>query len=215
MTPYFFSKRYMEFLDQNYPSGSLDTMQMDLLPQTHAREVQHRALFASFPKRTFVLVADSTDASVMTLFPKLLMEYPSIICVLLRNTTATDPSHPRSLDMARFKDLDRSRFFFFNQPEDIAGLDLANGECVNKTAFPGAGDPNLNVKGGGFRDVWGAIQHSFHCYFWTGDENKGECKLPGQQWENGLWSSGYRIQSMPIVWIVLVSVLLVAFGEFL
>jgi len=54
-------------------------------------------------------------------------------CILLRNTSTTDSGDHFPYDTSGFEGLPNSSYFFFNVPDDIKGLDIANGQCVNKS----------------------------------------------------------------------------------
>ena len=61
-------------------------------------------------------------------------EYPGQVqCIFLRNTSSTDPSDKFPYDTSGFQGLNQSQYMFFNVPDDLANLDIANGNCWNTT----------------------------------------------------------------------------------
>lgn len=70
----------------------------------------------------------------MSDYPQLAHDYPSQVqCILLRNTSATDESNKFPYNTKSFKGLDEKMYMFFRVPDDLSGLDIANGECRNQT----------------------------------------------------------------------------------
>jgi hypothetical protein len=60
-------------------------------------------------------------------------DYPGQVCIWLRNTTATDPEDKFPYDTSNFQNVSQSDYMFFLVPDDLTNLDIANGECYNKT----------------------------------------------------------------------------------
>jgi len=59
-------------------------------------------------------------------------QYPGQVqCIFLRNTSSTDPSDKFPYNTAGFQGLNQSQYMFFNIPDDLANLDIANGNCWN------------------------------------------------------------------------------------
>lgn len=59
-------------------------------------------------------------------------EYPGqVLCIFLRNTSSTDPSDNFPYNTAGFQNLSQSQYMFFNVPDDLTNLDIANGHCYN------------------------------------------------------------------------------------
>jgi hypothetical protein len=91
-------------------------------------------VFETFPERKFILVADTSNSDVMRDYPKMATEFPGQVqCIFLRNTSATDSGDKFPYDTSGFKDLDKSKYMFFLNADDLTNLDIANGECLNKT----------------------------------------------------------------------------------
>jgi hypothetical protein len=67
-------------------------------------------------------------------YPKMATEFPGQVqCIWLRNTSATDPGDKFPYDTSGFKSLNQSNYMFFLHSDDLANLDIANGECYNKS----------------------------------------------------------------------------------
>lgn len=83
-------------------------------------------------------------------YPALVGEYPGQVqCILLRNTSATDPTDRFPYDTKGFQGVDDNLFMFFKvsvghpsphslslskvRQDDLANLDLAAGHCRNTT----------------------------------------------------------------------------------
>ncbi|KAG8718169.1 hypothetical protein FRC09_013065 [Ceratobasidium sp. 395] len=134
-TPIKLARPYMSFIYGRYPLGSFDVRPLNLttLDQTFSiRRVNLQRVFETFPYRKFVLLADTSNQDVMKQYPAMAKEFPGRVqCILLRNTSATDPSDYFPYDTSGFKDLDNSTYMFFRTPDDIAGLNFTNGDCRN------------------------------------------------------------------------------------
>jgi hypothetical protein len=60
--------------------------------------------------------------------------YPDQVqCIFLRNTTATDSGDRFPYDTSGFKNLNQEKYMFFLNPDDLSGLDIANGQCYNQS----------------------------------------------------------------------------------
>jgi hypothetical protein len=67
-------------------------------------------------------------------YPKMAKDYPnSVACIFLRNTSATDPGDKFPYDTSGFEGLNNKSYMFFHVPNDLAGLDIYNGQCLNQT----------------------------------------------------------------------------------
>lgn len=63
-------------------------------------------------------------------------QYPGQVkCIFLRNTSSTDSGDKFPYNTKGFKDLNTNSYMFFKVPEDLAGLDIVNGQCLN-TSVP-------------------------------------------------------------------------------
>lgn len=70
----------------------------------------------------------------MKAYPKMATMFPSQVqCIFIRNIAATDPSILISPDLSPFKPVDRQKVMIFNTPDDLRGLDIAGGQCINAT----------------------------------------------------------------------------------
>lgn len=95
-------------------------------------------IFQTFPQRKFILVADTSNSDVMSDYPQMATDYPGQVqCILLKNSSsaegvdASDSDDPFPYSTKGFKGLDNSTYFFFNNADDLVGLDVIGGQCVN------------------------------------------------------------------------------------
>lgn len=136
-TPEQVTRNYMEFIYKTYPLGSFDTRPLnfsDVSATLHIRRYLLDKVFRTFPRRRFILVADTTNSDVMKAYPRMYKDYPGqVLCILLRNTSSTDPGNRFPYDTSGFKDIPRERYMFFNVPDDLSRLDIVNGQCVNSS----------------------------------------------------------------------------------
>ncbi|KAG8839176.1 hypothetical protein FRB91_007159 [Serendipita sp. 411] len=62
------------------------------------------------------------------------MDYPNqTACILIRNTSATDPQNHFPYNTKGFKDLPKEKYMFFRTTDDIRNLNFANGDCLNSS----------------------------------------------------------------------------------
>ncbi|KAM4059164.1 hypothetical protein HRG_007970 [Hirsutella rhossiliensis] len=136
-TPEQVTRNYMEFIYKTYPLGSFDTRPLnfsDVSATLHIRRYLLDMVFRTFPQRRFILVADTTNRDVMKAYPQMYKDYPGqVLCILLRNTSSTDPGNRFPYDTSGFKDIPRERYMLFNVPDDLARLDVVNGQCLNSS----------------------------------------------------------------------------------
>jgi hypothetical protein len=136
-TPEQATRNYMDFIYKTYPGGSFDTRPLnfsDVSATLSIRMFLLQKVFATFPKRKFVLVADTSNSDVMKDYPQLAHDFPQQVqCIFLRNTSSTDPSMWFPYNTAGFKGLNTNSYMFFREPNDLMGLDIVNGQCLNKT----------------------------------------------------------------------------------
>ncbi len=129
------TQMYIDFIYKTYPLGSFDSRPLDfanLSAEANIRKVLLESIFRTYPKRKFILIADTSNADVMVDYPAMATEFPGQVqCILLRNTTVTDPSDPFPYNTSNFASLDSGIYMFFNVPDDLVGLDVFGGQCVN------------------------------------------------------------------------------------
>lgn len=134
-TPEQITRNYMEFIYNTYPGGSFDTRPLnfsDLSATLSIRKFLLDKIFLTYPNRKFILVADTSNSDVMKDYPKMATEYPGQVqCIFLRNTSSTDPSDRFPYNTEGFKNLNQQSYMFFKVPDDLAGLDIVNGQCYN------------------------------------------------------------------------------------
>jgi len=132
-TPEQITRNYEAFISAYYPPGSFDTRPLnfsDISATISIREFLLTKVFETFPNRRFVLVADTSNSDVMKDYPRMAHAYNNT-CILLRNTSATDPGDRFPYDTSGFAGLPQNRFMFFRTPADLMGLDISNGQCYN------------------------------------------------------------------------------------
>jgi hypothetical protein len=134
-TPEQATRLYMDFIYKTYPGGSFDTRPLnfsDVKATLSIRMFLLQKVFATFPKRKFVLVADTSNSDVMKDYPQLAHDFPNQVqCIFLRNTSATDSSMWFPYNTEGFKGLNTKSYMFFREPNDLTGLDIVNGNCLN------------------------------------------------------------------------------------
>ncbi|KAG9239140.1 hypothetical protein BJ875DRAFT_366295 [Amylocarpus encephaloides] len=136
-TPEQVTRNYMDFIYKTYPGGSFDTRPLnfsDISATLSIRKFLLTKIFQTYPQRKFILVADTSNSDVMKDYPLMATEFPGQVqCIFLRNTSATDSGDKFPYDTGGFEDLNNSTYMFFKVPDDLRGLDVVNGQCVNTT----------------------------------------------------------------------------------
>ncbi|KAK7179512.1 hypothetical protein DPSP01_011947 [Paraphaeosphaeria sporulosa] len=136
-TPEQITRNYMDFIFKTYPGGSFDTRPLnfsDVSATLSIRKYLLDKVFETFPKRKFVLIADTSNSDVMKDYPQLAHDHPDQVqCIFLRNTSSTDDSDWFPYDTSGFEGLNNKSYMFFHVPDDLRGLDIANGQCLNST----------------------------------------------------------------------------------
>ena len=134
-TPEQITRNYMQFIYDTYPGGSFDTRPLnfsDLSATLSIRKYLLVKIFETFPQRKFVLIADTSNSDVMRDYPEMATLFPGQVqCIFLRNTSSTDPGDRFPYNTQGFKGLNQSMYMFFNVPDDLTNLDIANGQCYN------------------------------------------------------------------------------------
>ena len=130
-TPEQVTRNYMDFIYKTYPGGSFDTRPLnfsDVSATLSIRKFLLEKIFQTFPQRKFVLVADTSNPDVMKDYPAMVTEFPNQVqCIFLRNTSATDDGDKFPYDTSGFKNLNQQMYMFFKVPDDLANLDIVNG----------------------------------------------------------------------------------------
>ncbi|KAI5239141.1 hypothetical protein E4T43_06939 [Aureobasidium subglaciale] len=136
-TPEQVTRAYMNFTYSHYPGGSFDTRPLnfsDVSATLSIRKFLLTKVFETFPERKFILVADTSNSDVMKDYPQMATDYPDQVqCIFLRNTSGTDSSDKFPYDTSGFKNLNQQKYMFFLNPDDLTGLDIANGQCYNQS----------------------------------------------------------------------------------
>lgn len=96
----------------------------------HIRRHLLDAVFETFRRRRFVLVGDTTNRDVMKAYPQMLHDYSGqVLCILLRNTSATDPANRFPYDTSEFRDVPRERYMFLTCPTTWRGWTSPGGSA--------------------------------------------------------------------------------------
>ncbi|QIW95890.1 hypothetical protein AMS68_001408 [Peltaster fructicola] len=136
-TPEQITRNYMQYIYANYPGGSFDTRPLNFSNVDETLSVRKfllEKIFQTFPKRKFILIADTSNSDVMKDYPLMATEFPGQVqCIFLRNTSATDSGDRFPYDTSGFKDLNQTNYMFFVNADDLTGLDIAGGQCYNKS----------------------------------------------------------------------------------
>jgi len=143
-TPEQATRVYMDFIYKTYPLGSFDTRPLNFTTVDQTFSVRRTLLdkiFQTFPNRKFILIGDTTNNDVMSDYPELVSAFPGQVqCILLRNTSATDPDNKFPYNTKGFESLKQDQYMFFTTPDDLRGLDFGNGDCRNASARMGTVD---------------------------------------------------------------------------
>ncbi|KAK4453848.1 hypothetical protein QBC34DRAFT_195100 [Podospora aff. communis PSN243] len=138
-TPEQATRNYMAFTLATYPLGSFDTRPLnfsDVAATLSIRKYLLDRIFGTYPQRKFILVGDTSNSDVLKAYPQLARDHGDMVqCIWLRNTSSTDSSYRFPYNTSGFEGLPTSKYMFFRVPDDLQGLDLTKGECVNNT-FP-------------------------------------------------------------------------------
>jgi hypothetical protein len=136
-TPEQVTRNYMDFIFKTYPGGSFDTRPLnfsDVSATLSIRKFLLEKIFQTYPKRKFILIADTSNSDVMKDYPAMATEFPNQVqCIFLRNTSATDSGDKFPYDTSGFKNLSQNQYMFFLVPDDLTNLDIVNGQCYNTT----------------------------------------------------------------------------------
>ena len=134
-TPEQVTRNYMQFIYSTYPGGSFDDRPLnfsDVSATLSIRKYLLEKIFETYPHRKFILMADTSNSDVMKDYPLMATEFPGQVqCIFLRNTSSTDAGDKFPYDTSGFKGLNQSMYMFFNIPDDLTDLDIANGNCYN------------------------------------------------------------------------------------
>lgn len=159
-TPEQVTRNYMDFIYKTYPGGSFDTRPLnfsDVSATLSIRKFLLDKVFATFPQRKFILVADTSNSDVMRAYPQLAHDHPEQVqCILLRNTSATDDDK-FPYDTSGFKNISQNKYMFFVVPDDLRNLDLTGGNCYNASVKQnvtfGLQDELLGIHGSGAQRI--------------------------------------------------------------
>ncbi|KFY46096.1 hypothetical protein V495_02647 [Pseudogymnoascus sp. VKM F-4514 (FW-929)] len=117
-TPEQVTPNYMDYIFKTYPHGSFDTRPLNFSDGSATLSIRKfllQRVFETFPRRKFVLVADTSNSDVMSDYPALVGEFPNQVqCIWLRNTSSTDSDDKFPYNTKGFKDVDPKKYMFFN-----------------------------------------------------------------------------------------------------
>ncbi|TBU35404.1 hypothetical protein BD311DRAFT_707329 [Dichomitus squalens] len=136
-TPVELTRTYVDYLFSNYPLGSLEMRPINLTDPSQildARQNSLLKLFQTFPQRKFVLIGDTSSSTLLSAYPQIAQQFPNnIACIFIRNTSSTDSDDKIPYDTKPFQNVKNGTYFFYRTAEDLAKLDIVNGQCVNST----------------------------------------------------------------------------------
>lgn len=136
-TPEQVTANYMNFIYNSYPLGSFDTRPLnfsDVDATLSIRKFLLDKIFQTYPKRKFILIADTSNSDVMKDYPAMVTDYPNQVqCIFLRNTSSTDSGDKFPYDTSGFAGINQETYMFFNVPDDLKNLDVVGGQCYNST----------------------------------------------------------------------------------
>ena len=136
-TPTQLTRTYIDYLFNNYPPGSLDMRPVNISDPSvilSARQDSLTRLFQTFPQRKFVLIGNTSSSTLLKAYPAIAQQYlEQLACIFIRNTSATDGHDKLPFDTSPFQPLNASLYFFYTVPDDLLGLDVVGGQCVNKS----------------------------------------------------------------------------------
>ncbi|KAF2426209.1 hypothetical protein EJ08DRAFT_638229 [Tothia fuscella] len=136
-TPEQVTRNYMDYIYKTYPGGSFDTRPLNFSDVSATLKIRRFLLdkiFATYPNRKFILVADTSNSDVMSAYPDLAHKHPNQVqCIFLRNTSSTDSGDKFPYNTKGFEGLANNTYMFFNVPDDLRGLDIANQKCLNQS----------------------------------------------------------------------------------
>lgn len=119
-TPEQITRNYMSYIYSTYPGGSFDTRPLNFSDVSATLSIRKSLLtkvIQTFPKRKFILVADTSNADVMRDYPQMATDFPGqVLCILLRNTSSTDSGDKFPYNTSGFKNLNTNSYMFFNVP---------------------------------------------------------------------------------------------------
>lgn len=119
-TPEQATRAYMEFIYKTYPAGSFDMRPLNFSDVAATMSIRHfllKKIFATFPQRKFVLVADTSNSDVMKAYPAMALEFPEqVLCVFIRDTAATDEEDRIPYNTKGFREMEKEKYMFFNVP---------------------------------------------------------------------------------------------------
>jgi phosphatidate phosphatase APP1 len=170
-TPEQITANYMDYIYNYYPLGSFDTRPLnfsDVSATLSIRKFLLEKIFQTYPKRKFILVADTSNSDVMKDYPLMATEFPGqVACILLRNTSATDSGDKFPYDTSGFAGLNQNMFMFFTVPNDLTHLDIVNGQCYNSSVKQNVTFAYQGLPFGAAPRAVGQSQSVFGLALWT------------------------------------------------
>ncbi|KAL9091460.1 MAG: hypothetical protein Q9165_004846 [Trypethelium subeluteriae] len=177
--PELLARKYLSFLREYYPVGSLDSFPMDLSnPKSlfHPRLFLLDRFFETFPDRRVILVGDTSNADLMNHYPKMLEKHDGQVqCILMRNTLLTEHTDWYKHSLKHFKGLNENKIMWFRTPSDLENIDFANGGCVDPNITPARPEKSGNFVSQGIHVlVWKLLcWHTQAEFFGCPLEHKG------------------------------------------
>jgi len=150
-TPIPLASTYIQWLNWNYPYGSLDMRPMDISHPDEildARQKQLTELVETFPNRQFIMIGDTSSSTLLKAYPNFARQYPNnTACIFLRNITASYPNfeNPMMNLQKSFDGVPPEKWFVFDNATSLLNVNIPNGNC-----HPNGIPPTQTTESGGF-----------------------------------------------------------------
>ncbi|WEW57924.1 hypothetical protein PRK78_003391 [Emydomyces testavorans] len=114
------AQSYMDFIYETYPHGSFDTRAVNFKrfrASWSARRGLLERVLQTYPQRKFILIGDNSNHDIMKNYPLLALKYPAqILCVFVRNVSASDDTFRWPYTTRYFKSLEPEKYMMFRYP---------------------------------------------------------------------------------------------------
>lgn len=111
---------YMDFIYAIYPLGSFDIRPLnssDVSATLSIRKFLLQKILETYPKRKFVLIADTSNSDVTKDYPEMATDFPGQVqCIFLRNTSSTDPTDEFPYDTKRLQESEPEHVYVLQCP---------------------------------------------------------------------------------------------------
>ena len=110
----------MDFIYTIYPLGSFDIRPLnssDVSATLSIRKFLLQKILETYPKRKFVLIADTSNSDVTKDYPEMATDFPGQVqCIFLRNTSSTDPTDEFPYDTKRLQESEPEHVYVLQCP---------------------------------------------------------------------------------------------------